>query len=68
MSISSSDLVLFIDADERISIKLKEYPSGVLNYVIPTINLWDSKIRINTRDDRVWYPSYRFRILRICPG
>jgi len=66
---STGDYVLVIDADERINLDFKQYikPSKA-SIVAPWLQLWDGKIRVNTQDDKAWYPGYRVRLMKNDPN
>lgn len=67
---SSMDWCLYIDIDERISPSFKEQVFLQVNrslnkitaIVLPIVQFWNRNIRVNLADDRVWYPSFLFRI------
>ncbi len=62
---STGDYVLVIDADERINLDFKKYISlSKSSIVTPWLQFWEDKIRVNTKDDRAWYPGYRVRFMR----
>jgi glycosyltransferase involved in cell wall biosynthesis len=65
---STGDYVLVIDADERINLDFKKYITlSKSSIVAPWMQFWGDKIRVNTDDDRVWYPGYRVRFMRNVP-
>ena len=65
---STGDYVLIIDADERINLDFKQHITlSKASYATPWYQFWGDKIRVNTHDDRVWYPGYRVRFMRNVP-
>lgn len=65
---STGDYILVIDADERINLDFKKYITNTKhNIAAPWLQFWGDKIRINTPDDKVWYPGYRIRFMKNIP-
>lgn len=66
MIASSSEYILYIDADERISINFKLFINSnhYKAIVIAQQQFWGSRIRVNTVDDRVWSPALQFRLVK----
>lgn len=65
MSVSSSDYILYIDADERIDVNFKEkltYDRDI--YAVTRIHFWNKRIRVNMKNDLVWSPESQYRIVR----
>lgn len=63
---SSSDYIFYIDADERVSLNLKDEINNKTEsaYVIKRYHFWGKNIRVNSYDDRVWSPEYQFRVIK----
>jgi glycosyltransferase involved in cell wall biosynthesis len=62
---SSSSHILYIDADERISLDFKQkIPLASDCVAVSFTSFWDKRIRVNGPDDRVWMPDMKFRIFR----
>lgn len=65
MQASSCEYILYIDADERIDIDLKNKlnDNGDI-YLLIQNHFWDKYIRINMTNDNVWSPEYKYRIIK----
>ncbi|MCC6454905.1 MAG: glycosyltransferase [Caldilineaceae bacterium] len=66
MNISKGDYILYIDADERITPRLKENIIGHWFYCIPMLHWWGTHIRVDTNDDRRWNTDH-LRIFKKLP-
>jgi len=65
--VSTTDYILYIDADERISVNLKQHLCGATYYAVPMLHLWGNGIRLDTADDRVWNSQKVRLFLRNAP-
>ena len=67
---SSMRWCLYIDIDERIPVSFKEDILNVINKdknnfcAIPIYQFWSQNIRVNSSDDKVWYPCLKYRLFR----
>lgn len=65
---SRSDFILYIDADERISLDFKKKIDATCDCsALAFTSFWDGRIRLNGWSDNVWHPDSKFRIFRRCP-
>jgi glycosyltransferase involved in cell wall biosynthesis len=65
---STSEFILYIDADERISINLNQLIDIKSDLIaISLISYWGNHIRVNSEIDKVWYPMTKYRIFRRNP-
>lgn len=70
LDISEGEYIISVDADERISLNIKEkieelYKKNVDGIVINLYHFWGKdSIRVNTEDDLVWSPEPKLRIIR----
>lgn len=64
---STSDFILYIDADERISLDFKNKIDPHADCVaVMLTSFWDGRVRINGLNDTVWFPDLKFRIFKRC--
>jgi glycosyltransferase involved in cell wall biosynthesis len=62
---SSSDYILYVDADERVSLGFKSQISNDSHIIAaPRTSYWAGLIRENGPNDKVWNPDISFRIFK----
>jgi glycosyltransferase involved in cell wall biosynthesis len=66
---STSDHILYIDADERISTQFKDAldPTADCNVTIIT-HFWNGRVRLQAVHDRAWGPGLQIRIFKRSSG
>jgi glycosyltransferase involved in cell wall biosynthesis len=63
---SLSNYILYIDADERVSINIKQLINKKVDAIaISLISYWGKDIRVNSESDKVWYPMAKYRIFNV---
>ena len=66
---STSDFILYIDADERVSLNLKDLiDPGVHCIAASRTSFWNGYVRENGPSDRLWRPDISFRIFKRSPN
>lgn len=70
LDVSEGDYILSIDADERVSLNVKEAlelhsKKGAKGLLAALYHFWGQEdIRVNTEDDRVWTPQTQCRVIK----
>lgn len=66
---SSSDYILYIDADERIGPSFMESLDPSCDCIVTELmHFWNGRVRVSSETDRVWSPERQIRVFRRVPG
>ena len=65
---SFADYILYVDADERVSLNIKNLVTGGADIIaLSLVSYWGKEIRVNSLKDQVWYPMAKYRLFKRDP-